>query len=417
LRQVTDEVARQVLADCHLHARQVSLDVVRSHRDAMRFSPVINWVCGRSGVSRNDLNLPSNEDLLNRMARGKGLTRPELAVLAAHVKMHVYKALLADDPAHIPGFHDLVLAYFPGPIRERFGDGVRDHLLYRELGMNAVLTRVVADSGAAFFPTLLELTGASEAQIAGAWFHAMELVGGVDIRRQLEECSSHLDDRYVAWVAVNDAVQNLVALWLAPGERGPSAGAFDRIREVLELMSKLRGTADDERVRAQADELVARKIPTGIANRVANLADLTLAREIAVLHREPTLLDQGVVHYMAIGEASRLLPAIRAIDARKATSRWDPVALGILRNRYVLLLRRLVGIAPLGPEVRLGVDRVARRLTQGGRPLEALKGEMDRILGKEPDVPTLLVAEERVRAQVARFEAGLVRSGEASAGR
>ncbi|MEC8422124.1 MAG: hypothetical protein VX000_00030, partial [Myxococcota bacterium] len=78
---------------------------------------------------------------------------------------------------------------------------------------------------------------------------------------------------------------------------------------------------------------------------------------------------------------------------------WDPVAIGILRNRYLHLMRALVAAVDIGPEVRLGIDRVATRLGRG--ELKRLMELMDHILGERPDIAALLVAEERVRAWAA----------------
>ena len=41
-------------------------------------------------------------------------------------------------------------------------------MLAKAIGMTVVLTEVVADNGAAFFPTLQDLTGRHPAEIAGA---------------------------------------------------------------------------------------------------------------------------------------------------------------------------------------------------------------------------------------------------------
>jgi len=111
----------------------------------------------------------------------------------------------------------------------------------------------------------------------------------------------------------------------------------------------------------------------------------------------------SITRYLAIGEASRILPVIRALETRRARGGWDPVATGILRNRYVMLLRQLCDAVAVGPEVRLGVDRLAVRLGRG--VLSELQAEMDRVLGGEQqNLAALLVAEERVRARLAETE-------------
>ena len=128
--------------------------------------------------------------------------------------------------------------------------------------------------------------------------------------------------------------------------------------------------------------------------------DATLAVIKAYEFTEEDSVTQATIQYVAVGEASRILPALRRIEARQCQGPWDPVAMGILRYRYALLLRDLVQAVDVGQHVRLGVDRLAQRLGRG--QLRDIQVEMDRILGTQPDLATLLVAQERVRALVAR---------------
>ena len=104
----------------------------------------------------------------------------------------------------------------------------------------------------------------------------------------------------------------------------------------------------------------------------------------------------AVVRYLAVGGASRLLPTVRMIEGRRAAGRWDPLALGILRRRYLHLLRALVLRTDLGPELRLGVERVAHKLYWGG--MKDLASTLEAILGDTPDLGAFLVAEARVQA-------------------
>ena len=100
---------------------RLSLDQIRSGRDPLFFSRTIDWVCKQSNTTRTALTLPSDDDLSRRAASRQGLTRPELAVLAAHVKTHIFKELLASDPADLPNFDDKVLSYFPAEIPNSLG--------------------------------------------------------------------------------------------------------------------------------------------------------------------------------------------------------------------------------------------------------------------------------------------------------
>jgi len=400
LESMTEEVAQSVLANNDRHGRQLSLDQVRSVRDPLQFARVIEWVIARGVRSRADLVLPSDEDLARRATVGQGMTRPELAVLQAHVKMHVKKMLLSADSSPIPEFEQIVRRYFPKTVQERFGDDIRNHMLFRNIGMTSVLMLVAGEGGLCFFPTMMELTGAGPAVVAGAWLSAMQLVGAWDIMRDLRAGDSSVDVKYQAWVDLNDQVQSLVALWLAPGEPGPGKEDLHGIATVLAGIAGNRAGLQEERTRARADQLVGMKVPSGVAARIVALEDLVSAREIALLGGKERSNVAGIVRYLAVGEASRILPALRTLASRRTQGRWDAIAVGVLKNRFLGLLRQMVDGLELGAAAQLGVDRVALRLARG--PLGGLQAEMDRVLGDQPDVATLLVAEERIRGFVAR---------------
>jgi glutamate dehydrogenase len=400
LESLTNEVADFVLDNSEVHGRQLSLDEARATRDPLAFSAVMEWAIQRSGVTRADLNLPSDDELRRRIGLGKGLTRPELAVVAAHVKMHIFKDLMAGGTDEIPGFAERVVRYFPARIGRELRPLVDAHMLHKAIGMTTLTTEVVGESGASLLPILLEQTGATPAAIAVAWLRGLELIGGSDILRELGQSDASLSNQYRAWTNATDALTLAVSQWLTPGNAPPTDSEMATIRDVLERIGRVRGTAHETRIGQRATKYTGRNIPSGLANRLALIGELSVAREIAQVHREGERLTHTTVAYLALGEASRLLPALRAIEDRKSSGRWDKLALGTLRGRYLALLRDLYAAVPIGNESRLGIDRVARRLGRG--PLQALSTEMDRILGDQPDLATLLVAEERVRGIIAR---------------
>jgi glutamate dehydrogenase len=397
LESLTDQVAHDVLANNDRHGRQLSLDQVRSVRDPMQFSRTIDWVCRMGGVSREALRLPTDEALRRRAAAGQGLTRPELAVIQAHVKMHVFKELRDADPSRVPGFGDKVRGYFPAAVRERFPAEVDAHMLHTSIGMTVVTNEIIGESGALFFPMLSELTGAPLVEIARTWYRAMDLAGAkarFDAVFALPPQAA-----YAAWVELTDAVELLCTVWLGAGEPGADAEDGGSILEALAALLSLPGTAHQARLDSRVDALVRADVPLALARALAGLSKLTTAREVARTAGGRALSD-AALRYLAVGEASKLLPAIRALESRKAEGGWDPIAIGILRGRYIRLLRDLAVATNVDDELSLGVDRVAQRLVL--HRLGDLRTMVDHIVGDQPSIPALLVGEERVRGWLAR---------------
>ncbi len=400
LESMTDVVARQVLDNNDKHASQLSYDQIRSRRDPLLFSRAIDWVCLQGNVTRQFLRLPSDDDLQRRAASNQGLTRPELAVLQAHVKMHVFKELKEADSSKIPGFHDKVLGYFPSNIQETYPTEISEHMLYRSIGMTVVTSEVVGESGALFFPLVMELTGADAATVAGAWYQAAERIGAAGIFDELLKVRTELGAKYRVWLDVTQAILSLVTLWLTPGEPGPDAEDPAVFAEALTRLGRMKGTTLEARLKSRRLKHINRKIPKPLANRIAVLGEVFVAREVARRMDSDERVSHEVTRYMAVGEASRILPAIRAMEEQSAVGGWDSVAMGILRTRYILVMRDLLGVIKVGSEVRLGLDRVATRLSRG--ELKELRAEVEHIVGTSPSVSSLLVGEERVRAWIAQ---------------
>lgn len=400
LERLTETVADLVLDNSDTHANQLSLDQIRSARDPLFFSRAMDWACNKSNTTRAALNLPNNDDLARRVQLRQGLTRPELAVLAAHMKIHVFNELLEADTKEIPNFDERVQTYFPAEIRNKYGSYISGHMLHQSIGMTVLITEIVGDSGLLFFPMLQEWTGASAAAITRAWLLAMDMVNANQIRADIDKCDASFEAKYKAWIEVQNGIAAMCAFSLSAGESGLVGDPVDTIKEVLKQLPRVRGAAHQQQLQKMAAQHTERGIPATIAQKIAALTKLTIAREIALLHKPNDRVNHTIIRYISVGEATGILPALRAMRIQQTSGPWDQVALAIMRNRFFLLMRQLYQAIPLGPEVRLGVNRIKRRLIRKG-PLGQLATEMDALLGAQPDTAMLLVAEERIRSSLA----------------
>ncbi len=398
IEELTDEIAVAVLANNDVHARQISLDQIRSATDPFPFDRTIHWVCREEGLSRALLTLPSSDEIGRRRGRRQGLARPELAVLQAHVKMRVYKALLAADPGRFPGFDERVRRYFPKAVQERYPEAIDGHMLHTAIGMTVNLMEIVGDMGAAFFPSLMELTGRPPADIAVAWLRAADALELDQLRKSFNNSGAKLAGLYRAWIYVANGLWGLMGGCLAPGQPELTAAELDDVVRIMGRMARLRPQEASQTHARRVKGLLDKGVPRALAQRCPGFLDLTVAREIAALQRESGDGDRdAIVRYLAIGQASRLLPTIAAMESQQGSGPWDFVANGLLRSRYLALLRQLALSVHLGGELRLSVDRAAHRLYWDGG-LRGFADTMQSILGDSPDTSAYLVAEERLKA-------------------
>jgi len=121
--------------------------------------------------------LGSNEELLRRAQDGRGLTRPELAVLLSHGKLALQDAIEQTDIADCPSLEPLLLAQFPEAMRTRFRAALTTHRLRGALIATAMANRIVNRLGVVMPFELAEEAGASLDRIGTVYFAADAIFG------------------------------------------------------------------------------------------------------------------------------------------------------------------------------------------------------------------------------------------------
>ncbi len=406
LREMTDEVRDLVLANNDAHGRQLSRDEIRSERDIYPFARAIAFVEEQFGKDRDTLNLPDDAELKRRAAAGLGLTRPELAVLSAWVKMYVYTHLMAGTPRALTGYQQALFTYFPGPVRQRFADDIAGHQLADEIAMTVATTRIVADGGAALVPMMVEATGRSVFEIADAYLTAQTLARTDDVRSTLEELRASVRLRALsnAWVMVDMGAREVTRYWLSQHGRVPTDAEMAEMAEAVDKVYDRQASS----VRAENRDLVSGLARSGVPEEVAELVLKAQYLNIALMvwahgKRLRLTLEDAAVRQLAVGRASRLQEVIDDIGNRPATGRWDPIAMSILHNHFAELLRRLVRRTAVNGRA-VSVDELEPLLAAG--PLADVRRQVDQILHDgSPSVATLLVLEERVAGAISRMPA------------
>ena len=146
LTELTDDVCQSVLTDNYRQSLCLSLECVRSHADIEPFMELASQLENSGMFDRCAEAFPLHKEIVAR--EGKGLTRSELAVLAAHAKLALKRALLeAPDFLAEPWVEDIFAAYFPARARDRYAAQVKDHALGRELAATMICNRVIDQAG------------------------------------------------------------------------------------------------------------------------------------------------------------------------------------------------------------------------------------------------------------------------------
>ena len=169
------EVVREVLADSE--RQTLAISVAEGHGVTVldRHDQVIRNL-EEHGLVRAREHLPEPEEIERRRAEGRGLTRPEIAVLLAHAKNLVHELLLEGDIPDDPGVANVLAGYFPESLRAPYAAEIASHQLGREIIATRLANDLIDRVGPGFIYRVEDRTGADTEQAIRAVLVVKELL-------------------------------------------------------------------------------------------------------------------------------------------------------------------------------------------------------------------------------------------------
>jgi glutamate dehydrogenase len=340
LAKMTDGVAAAVLQDNYRQVLAISVTEAQAPQLLDEHARLIRTLERAGRLDRRLEFLPSDEELAERRAAGRGLTRPELAVLLAYTKIVLQDELVASDVPEDDYLADDLERYMPMELRERFRAQLRRHPLRRDIIATYITNSMVNRAGSTFAHRLSEETGASPPDIARAYTVAREVF---DIRRLWKDLTT-LDDVVRAEVLTElmAEARNLIersALWFLHNRRQPLdiAATVSRfapgITSLAQELPKLLAPADSQAMDRMAERFVAEGVPADLANRVASLDALFSGLNvIEVASTCGESVEAVAAVYFALGYRLDLHWLRDQIAKLPSETRWQALAQAALRD-------------------------------------------------------------------------------------
>lgn len=189
LVDMTDNVAQLVLYNNRRQAQAISVAQSDALARSAEYRRMMNALQQQGRLNRKLEFLPSDENLLERQTQGKGLTRPELAILISYAKAvlkeDLAQAAIADDD-YMAAFIETA---FPQKISQLFPMALRNHRLRHEIVATQIANDMVNTMGISFAQRLMESTGASVDDIAKAYVIARDIYAMPEFLIALERTS------------------------------------------------------------------------------------------------------------------------------------------------------------------------------------------------------------------------------------
>ncbi len=177
LESMTDEVARLVLRDNYLQTQAISFAEAQGTDLLHPQAELIRRLERKGKLDRTLEFLPSDAEIEARFQQGKGLTRPELAVVLAYAKIDLADQLIETTlPDEARLVEDLLL-YFPTPLREAYAAAIQQHPLRREIIVTHAANSIVNRMGPHFAHELQEVTGLPISDVLRSYSIARQAFG------------------------------------------------------------------------------------------------------------------------------------------------------------------------------------------------------------------------------------------------
>jgi glutamate dehydrogenase len=233
----------------------------------------------RGELDRKTEGLAEDEELARRSAEGRGLVRPELAVLLSTTKLLLQDAIesssVDEDEAMVP----MLLGAFPDQVSSGFRQQVLGHRLRSELIATKLANRMINRMGLVHPFELAEEEGASLAHVAASFACAQELFGLEAIWDRLDQAKMPEEARLILFdrLALATRIQMADLLRAGAGKQGPAKLIANLKAGIAQLSAKAETLLQKEtrqhssRIR---EEFAAAGAPAAEAAMVAHLFDL-----------------------------------------------------------------------------------------------------------------------------------------------
>ncbi len=169
LVRMTDNVSELVLEDNRLQALALSIAEKGGSAAVPSLVRIMETFEASGRLDRKVEGLAANDELLRRAAEGRGLTRPELAVLLSTAKLALQDAIEHSDLPNDPALASDLAAAFPDEMQRDFGQAIADHQLRREIIATKIANRIINRMGIVHPFELVEEEGCALGDIAAAF--------------------------------------------------------------------------------------------------------------------------------------------------------------------------------------------------------------------------------------------------------
>lgn len=305
-KQMSDEVVAAVLSHNSNQAFIISVAERASKKSLDYFRALIRELCDRSYLTRAIDGLPSDDELEKRSVRRTGLTRPEIAVCLAGVKLWIKDEILRSGIAKDPALEQFSIHYFPKVLQEKYKAQLLTHQLLENITAAELTNHLVDIVGITFVHRLQLTEGVEMFDALRATIAASIVVGAKDFLQKIESLHSFVsrNDFFDARLDLGRAVRVIATQFVH--RFGSDLSIIDCQNRYQAVIAELFRNAD----RALPVGTIQHSFNTSCRQREKAGLSPSLSRELSLLHISWLILDASDlagVHKVSIIDVHTLL--------------------------------------------------------------------------------------------------------------
>ena len=397
LASMTDDVADHVLAHNYAQTGALTLAEERAKRDHVAFERLMVRLEERGVLNREVEGLPSTAAMTQFEADGRFLTRPEIAVLMAWTKIILFDDLVESTIPDDPYFQTTLHGYFPKALLQ-YQDVMAAHRLKREIICTVLANRLVDTAGPVFLLRLREQSGASNADIVGAFEVARALLNVSELKTRIDALDNQVptqrQNNLLAGLAASlRRLTHSILTEKSADTIDAQIAQFDGARDALAGHAIDDLPAYERAVYQRRVKHLARDgVPTELAEAVALTqltADAPLITQLAEKSKGTAVAAKDA--YLSVGDALSL-DRLRAAASLAIADmpHWDRLA---TRG----LIRELEHLQSDAAQLSLGSGDTQGWLDQHQTPRETLLSEIKTYTGTKPTFAQFALAADAMR--------------------
>lgn len=331
LKEIAPDVVESVLQHNRDQALMLSVSRVRSSVTMEQYRYLIRDMHRLGFLDRGRDALPDEAEIDERAASKTGLTRPELAICSAAVKMWVKEGLRSSNLCKDRSLERFLLEYFPQRVRARFSREALAHPLRADIIASEIISSITPVVGISFIHSLVTMNTTTVPTAMKCVLAADTILGGTELRRGLRALDTpNTCEQFTAlWLDMGTTVRQ-AANWLLA-----THGGTHSLQEIVALYAEQFKTLSTHSALVFTGKELQR-FERRVAEYRALDADIPTANAFALYRRILPLLEmlwaarefscdvkKVAATYSQVLEELRINELFKLESSLEAASKWE----------------------------------------------------------------------------------------------